>query len=163
MSQPSPFQSPTTTGRSSAWLSLLTTQTKWPFALCCTARCGTTIAFGRIAPVQAHADVLVRAQHARRIVDGRAQQERARRRVVRRVRERDRARCTGRDCRRPSRPRRRSWPPSGSLSCPLRTSLRMRSISFSETLKLIHIGVSTETVVSCAFCGLRYVPSATAA
>ena len=46
-------------------------------------------------------------------------------------------------------------PPSGSLSWPARTSLRMRSISFSETLKLIHIGVSTETVVSCAFCGLR--------
>ena len=51
MNQPSPYQSPTTTGRSSAWLSLLTTQTKWPFAPCWTARCGTTIAFGRIAPV----------------------------------------------------------------------------------------------------------------
>ena len=30
-------------------------------------------------------------------------------------------------------------------------------------LKLIHIGVSTETVVSWLFCGLTYVPSATAA
>ena len=30
-------------------------------------------------------------------------------------------------------------------------------------LKLIHIGVSTDTVVSWLFCGLRYVPSATAA
>ena len=39
----------------------------------------------------------------------------------------------------------------------------MRSISFSETLKLIHIGVSTETVVSWLFCALTYVPSATAA
>jgi hypothetical protein len=49
------------------------------------------------------------------------------------------------------------------LSRPARTSFLMRSISFSEMLKLIHIGVSTETVVSCAFCGLRYVPSATTA
>ena len=30
----------------------------------------------------------------------------------------------------------------------------MRSISFSEMLKLIHIGVSTDTVVSCAFFGV---------
>ena len=50
MNQLSPYQSPTTTGRSSAFPSLLTTQTKWPFAPCCTARCGTRIAFGRIAP-----------------------------------------------------------------------------------------------------------------
>ncbi len=50
MNQPSPYQSPTATGRSSALPSLLTTQTKWPFAPCCTARCGTRIAFGRIAP-----------------------------------------------------------------------------------------------------------------
>jgi hypothetical protein len=45
-------------------------------------------------------------------------------------------------------------PPSGSLSRPLRTSSRMRSIAFSDTLKLIHIGVRTDTVVNCAFCGL---------
>jgi len=30
----------------------------------------------------------------------------------------------------------------------------MRAISFSETLKFTHIGESTETVVSCAFCAL---------
>ena len=51
MNQPSPFHSPTMTGRSSALFLAFTTQTKWPFALCCTARCGTTIAFGRMAPV----------------------------------------------------------------------------------------------------------------
>ena len=45
-------------------------------------------------------------------------------------------------------------------SSPLRTSLRTRSSSFSEMLKLIHIGESTDTVVSCEFEGLRYVPSA---
>ncbi len=50
MNQLSPYQSPTTTGRSSAFWSLLTTQTKCPLAPCCTARCGTRIAFGRIAP-----------------------------------------------------------------------------------------------------------------
>ena len=38
---------------------------------------------------------------------------------------------------------------------PVAHSLRMRCISFSDRLKLTHIGVSTETVVSWAFCGLR--------
>ena len=52
---------------------------------------------------------------------------------------------------------------SGSRISPAFASLRMRSISFSEMLKLIHIGVSTDTVVSCAFFASRYVPSATAA
>ena len=89
MNQLSPYQSPTTTGRSSALPSLLTTQTKWPFAPCCTARCGTRIAFGRIAPMQPRAHVLVRTQHALRIVDRRADQERSGLRVVRRVGERD--------------------------------------------------------------------------
>ena len=51
MNQPSPFHSPTVTGRSSALFCAFTTQTKWPFAPCCTARCGTTIAFGRVAPM----------------------------------------------------------------------------------------------------------------
>ena len=54
-------------------------------------------------------------------------------------------------------------PPSGSRSKPLRTSSRTRCNSFSETLKLIHIGDSTETVVNCEFVALRYVPSATCA
>src|SRR5690242_8900860 len=52
ISQPSPFHSPTTTGRISAWFWALVIHTKCPFALCWTARCGTTIAFGRIAPVR---------------------------------------------------------------------------------------------------------------
>ena len=56
-----------------------------------------------------------------------------------------------------------NWLFSGSRICPCCTWLRMRCISFSEMLKLIHIGVSTETVVSWLFCGLTYVPSATAA
>ena len=46
----------TTIGRSSAWLSLLTTQTKWPFELCCTARCGI-----RITPVRCSATKRTRA------------------------------------------------------------------------------------------------------
>ncbi len=56
-----------------------------------------------------------------------------------------------------------NWRSAGSFRSPFCTSPRMRSISFSETLKLIHIGVSTDTVVSWLFCGLTYVPSATAA
>ena len=100
--QPSPFHSPTVTGRSSALFSLFTTQTKWPFALCCTARCGTTTAFGRIEPVRRTRTYWFGPQHAGRIVHRRAQQERAGGRVVRRIRERDRRRCTGRGCRRPS-------------------------------------------------------------
>src|SRR5215470_2703595 len=51
ITQSSPDQSPTVTGRFSALPSLSTTHTKWPFAPCSTARCGTRIAFGRIAPL----------------------------------------------------------------------------------------------------------------
>jgi hypothetical protein len=54
-------------------------------------------------------------------------------------------------------------PPSGSRSWPARTSLRNALHLVFEMLKLIHIGVSTETVVSWEFDGLRYVPSATSA
>ena len=86
----SPFHSPTATGRSSAWFCALTTQTKWPFALCCTARCGTTTAFGRIAPFRRTRTYWFGRSTPGGIVDRRAQQERAGRRVVRRVREGDR-------------------------------------------------------------------------
>ena len=46
----SPNQSPGTTGRFSALPSAPITQTKWPLEPCCTALCGTRIAFGRRAP-----------------------------------------------------------------------------------------------------------------
>ena len=45
MNQSSPYQSPTRRAASRALPSLPTTQTKWPLALCCTARCGTRIAW----------------------------------------------------------------------------------------------------------------------
>ena len=47
-----------------------------------------------------------------------------------------------------------NWLPSGSRSVPFCACVRMRSISFSDRLKLIHIGVSTDTVVSWLFCAL---------
>jgi hypothetical protein len=115
-----------------------------------------------MAPVRADAHVLVRPQHTFRIVDGRAEQEGAGGGVVRRIGERDLA-----GIREEVAVDHLHFDDElalvGQLEQPARTSFLMRSISFSEMLKLIHIGVSTETVVSCAFCGLRYVPSATTA
>ena len=49
MNRSLPFCPPSPTGRCSALLSLLTTQTKFDFP-CCTARCGTRMLFGRDAP-----------------------------------------------------------------------------------------------------------------
>jgi len=45
--------------------------------------------------------------------------------------------------------------PAGSLSRPRCTASRILPIWFSDTLKLIHMGLRTETVVSWLFCGLR--------
>ncbi len=43
----------------------------------------------------------------------------------------------------------------GSFRRPSRMSFWMRRNSFSDRLKFTHIGDSTDTVVSCAFCGFR--------
>ena len=51
----------------------------------------------------------------------------------------------------------------GNTSRPALTSFSMRCNSFSDRLKLTHIGDSTDTVVSWLFCALTYVPSATCA
>ncbi len=153
MNQESPYQSPTTTGRSSALPSLFTIQTKCPFAPCCTARCGTRIAFGRIAPwsrVRTYwlgrstpfglsTDARIRNVPVCELYDGSAN-------VI--------LPLYGNSVPSTSSISTTNWRSSGSLSWPFCTWPRMRSISFSETLKLIHIGVSTETVVSWLFCGL---------
>ena len=150
MSQPSPFHSPTVTGRSSALFCAFTTQTKCPFALCCTARCGTTTALGRMEPVRrtrtywlgrsTPAGLFTVARNRKvpvvGLYDGSAN-------VI--------APVYGKRLPSTISTSTMNLPPSGSFNWPARTSLRMRSISFSEMLKLIHIGVSTETVVSCEF------------
>ena len=66
-----------------------TTQTKWPLAPCCTARCGTRIALGRTAPTRRVRTYWFGRSTPFRIVDRRADQERAGLRVVRRIGERD--------------------------------------------------------------------------
>ena len=111
MSQPSPFQSPTVTGRSSAWSVLVDDPDEVALGALLHRALRNHDRVGPDGAVEAHAHVLVRAQHARRVVHRGAQQERAGRRVVRRIGERDLARCTGRACRRPSRSRRRSGRP----------------------------------------------------
>ncbi len=92
MTQSSPDQSPTVTGRFSALPSLSTTHTKWPFAPCSTARCGTRIAFGRVAPfTRTRTYWFGRSTPCGLSTDG-ADEERAGLRVERRVLERDAAR-----------------------------------------------------------------------
>ena len=153
MNHESPCQSPTRTGRSSALPALSMIQTKCPFALCCTARCGTDTAFGRTEPCRrvrtnwfgrsrpCGFSTLARSRNVPvcGLYDGSAKVMRP---AAGKVEPSTRTISTA-NCRF-----------GGSLSLPSRTSRWTRSYSFSEMLKLIHIGESTDTVVSWLFCAL---------
>ena len=152
--QLSPCQSPTTSGRCSALPWLFSTQAKWPLAPCCTARCGTRIAsgrtppfrrartywLGRSTPLGLSTVARIRKVPVCALYDGSAK-------VILPVKGKTLpSGCTISTTR---------FMSAGSFSRPSRMSFWTRRYSFSDRLKLTHIGVSTDTVVSWLFCGLR--------